>query len=109
MASDPLPQFPASSHASPASTRSPTHPMPPLAEITGETNVGAFGALLGRSPFAPRAGLLNNAEIVVWQASRRLTIALTIGIAGILLRVTGVVSGPVWPLLAIVPAYLGVI
>jgi diguanylate cyclase (GGDEF)-like protein len=64
--------------------------------------------MLGRSPFAPRVGLLNNAEIVVWQASRRLTIALTIGIAAAVLRLTGVVSGPVWPILAIVPAYLGV-
>jgi diguanylate cyclase (GGDEF)-like protein len=65
--------------------------------------------MLGRSPFAPRVGLLNNAEIVVWQASRRLTIALTIGVTAVVLRLTGVVNGPVWPLFAIVPAYLGAI
>lgn len=65
--------------------------------------------MLGRSPFAPRVGLLNNAEIVVWQASRRLIIALAIGITAVVLRLTGVVSGPVWPLFAIVPAYLGAV
>jgi len=65
--------------------------------------------MLGRSPFATRAGLLNNAEIVVWQSSRRLLIALAIGVVGIALRVAGIVSGPVWPLLAIVPAYIAIV
>lgn len=74
-----------------------------------ESSVGPFGAMLGRSPLAPRVGLLNNAEIVVWQASRRLTISLVIGATAVLLRLTGVVSGPVWPIFAIVPGYLGVI
>ena len=62
--------------------------------------------MLGRSPFALRAGLLNNAEIVVWQSSRRLIIALAIGLVGLALRFTGIVEGPVWPILAIVPAYI---
>jgi diguanylate cyclase (GGDEF)-like protein len=62
--------------------------------------------MLGRSPFAPRAGLLNNAEIVVWQSSRRLLIALSIGVLGIVLRVTEMVSGALWPILVIVPAYI---
>lgn len=65
--------------------------------------------MLGRSPFATRAGLLNNAEIVVWQSSRRLLIALAIGVVGIALRVAGIVSGPVWPLLAIIPAYIAIV
>jgi diguanylate cyclase (GGDEF)-like protein len=65
--------------------------------------------MLGRSPFAPRAGLLNNAEIVVWQSSRRLLIALSIGVVGVVLRATGIVSGPAWPILAIVPAYIAVV
>ncbi|HEY4306904.1 MAG TPA: diguanylate cyclase [Gemmatimonadaceae bacterium] len=84
-------------------------PLVPRFNLTGEANVGPVGAMLGRSPYAPRVGLLNNAEIVVWQASRRLTIALTIGLAAILLRLTSVVKGPVWPLFVIVPGYLGVV
>lgn len=107
MAKDPSLQSSAPSARTPTSPARPSQSLPPLSEITGEVNVGPVGAMLGRSPFAPRVGLLNNAEIVVWQASRRLTIALTIGIAAIVLRITGIVSGPVWPILAIVPAYLG--
>lgn len=109
MASDHPLQSPAPSPVPPPSAEPPPPFSPSFAEITGETNVGTLGAMLGRSPFAPRAGLLNNAEIVVWQASRRLTIAVTIGVAAVILRLTGVVSGPIWPLLAIVPAYLGVV
>jgi diguanylate cyclase (GGDEF)-like protein len=70
---------------------------------------GPFGMMLGRSPFAPHVGLLNNAEIVVWQASRRLTIALTIGVIAVVLRMSGVVQGPVWPFFAILPAYLAIV
>jgi diguanylate cyclase (GGDEF)-like protein len=62
--------------------------------------------MLGRSPFSTRTGLLNNAEIVVWQSSRRLLIAVAIGVLGVVLRVTGIVNGAVWPILAIVPAYV---
>jgi diguanylate cyclase (GGDEF)-like protein len=65
--------------------------------------------MLVRSPFAGRAGLLNNAEIAVWQSSRRLTIALAIGVIGVVLRVTGVVAGPVWPILAVIPSYIAVV
>jgi diguanylate cyclase (GGDEF)-like protein len=65
--------------------------------------------MLGRSPFAARAGLLNNAEIVVWQSSRRLLIALAIGIVGVALRLVGVVDGAVWPILIVVPAYIGIV
>ena len=83
----------------------PDFPPPDLPEA----HVGPVGAMLGRSPFAPRVGLLNNAEIVVWQASRRLTIALTIGVTAVVLRLTRVIDGPVWPFFAIIPAYLGVV
>lgn len=65
--------------------------------------------MLGRSPFAPRAGLLNNAEIVVWQSTRRLYIALALGIAGIGLRATGVIAGLVWPMLVVVPCYIAIV
>jgi diguanylate cyclase (GGDEF)-like protein len=65
--------------------------------------------MLGRSPFATRAGLLNNAEIVVWQSSRRLLIALTIGVAGIVLRAVGVINGPVWPILVVIPSYIAIV
>lgn len=65
--------------------------------------------MLGRSPFASRAGLLNNAEIVVWQSFRRLIIAMGIGVTGVVLRVTHFVTGPVWPLLVVVPAYIAIV
>jgi diguanylate cyclase (GGDEF)-like protein len=65
--------------------------------------------MLGRSPFATRAGLLNNAEIVVWQSTRRLLIALAIGVVGVLLRLVGVVDGPIWPILVVVPSYIAIV
>jgi hypothetical protein len=66
----------------------------------------ALGRLLGRSPHAVRAGLVNNADIVVWQSSRRLVMAVGLGAAAALLRLTGVVDGPLWPILTVVPIYL---
>jgi hypothetical protein len=63
--------------------------------------------MLGRSPHAVRAGLVNNADIVVWQSSRRLMMAIGLGGAAALLRLTGVVGGPLWPILTVVPIYLG--
>ena len=63
--------------------------------------------MLGRSPHAVRAGLVNNADIVVWQSSRRLMMAIGLGAAAALLRLTGVVGGPLWPILTVVPIYLG--
>jgi len=53
--------------------------------------------------------MLNNAEIIVWQSSRRLMIAVAIGLVGVLLRVTHIVAGPVWPILVVVPAYIAVV
>jgi diguanylate cyclase (GGDEF)-like protein len=53
--------------------------------------------------------LLNNAEIVVWQSSRRVTMAVIVGAVAALLRGLGLVAGPVWPILVIVPAYVATI
>ena len=50
--------------------------------------------------------MVNNADIVVWQSSRRLIMAVGLGAMAVLLRLTGVVSGPLWPILTVVPAYL---
>jgi diguanylate cyclase (GGDEF)-like protein len=68
-----------------------------------------IAALIGRSPFAARAGLLNNAEIVVWQSTRRLVVALCLGIIGVTLRLTDVIDGPIWPILVAVPAYIAIV
>lgn len=65
--------------------------------------------MLGRSPHATRAGLLNNAEIIVWQSSRRLVMALGLGVAAAVLRATGLISGPAWPIFVIVPAYIALV
>ncbi|HEY4217941.1 MAG TPA: GGDEF domain-containing protein [Gemmatimonadaceae bacterium] len=65
--------------------------------------------MLGYSPHAARVGLLNNAELVVWQSSRRLAVALAIGVIGVLLRAVGLVHGPSWPFLAVVPAYIAIV
>jgi diguanylate cyclase (GGDEF)-like protein len=106
MASEPHPQTPSAPESAP-----PTPAAPPAdrSARSGGTERGTVGAILARTPFPPPVGLLNNAEIVVWQASRRLTIALTIGVAAVVLRLTGVVKGPVWPFFAIIPAYLAAI
>ena len=65
--------------------------------------------MLGYSPRAARVGLLNNAEIAVWQSSRRLGIALAVGVIGVLLDTFGVVHGRIWPFLAVVPAYIAIV
>jgi diguanylate cyclase (GGDEF)-like protein len=108
MAPEELPQGPAVSEAG-SVPPTPASSVSQQRELPREANVGPVGAMLGRSPFAPRVGLLNNAEIVVWQASRRLTIALTIAVTAVVLRLSGVIHGPVWPFFAIIPAYLSVV
>jgi diguanylate cyclase (GGDEF)-like protein len=65
--------------------------------------------MLGYSPYAARAGLLNNAEIVVWQSSRRLVIALAVGAIGVALEALGLVHGPSWPYLVVTPAYIAIV
>jgi diguanylate cyclase (GGDEF)-like protein len=61
---------------------------------------------LGRSRYAERAGVFNNAEMVVWQSTRRFWLAGTVAVGGVLLHFMGWASGPVWPILVIAPAYL---
>ena len=68
-----------------------------------------IGRVFGSSPQGTRAGLLNNAEIVVWQSSRRLMFAGGIGAIAALLRAMGLVEGPVWPILITVPAYIALV
>jgi len=65
--------------------------------------------MLFRSPDASRAGLLNNAELVVWQSSRRFVAAAVIASIALLLRLAHIVLGPVWPILTFVPIYLAII
>ncbi len=65
--------------------------------------------MIGHTPHAVRAGMLNNAEIVVWQSSRRLLVALAVGAVAVVLRALGLVDGPIWPVLVIVPAYIAVV
>jgi len=62
--------------------------------------------VLGRSRYAERAGVFNNAEMVVWQSTRRFWLAGAVAAGGIALRLTGWAHGPVWPILAIGPAYV---
>jgi diguanylate cyclase (GGDEF)-like protein len=62
--------------------------------------------VLGRSRYAEKAGVFNNAEMVVWQSTRRIWLAVAVAVGGVLLRLTGLARGPVWPILAVAPAYL---
>ena len=62
--------------------------------------------VLGRSRYAERAGVFNNAEMVVWQSTRRFWLAGAVAAGGIVLRLTGWAHGPVWPILAVAPAYV---
>ncbi len=65
--------------------------------------------ILGRSPHSRRVSSLNNAEIVVWQSSRRFIIAIGIGAIAVALRLVGIVAGPIWPMLVFIPAYIAVV
>ncbi|MDB4878096.1 MAG: putative rane protein [Gemmatimonadetes bacterium] len=91
----------------PTSTTRPSPPEPhrPFTDPA----LATLGRILGHTPHATSAGLLNNAEIVVWQSSRRLVIALAIGTIGVLLHLFGIAKGPSWPFLAVVPVYIGVV
>jgi len=62
--------------------------------------------VLGRSRYAERAGVFNNAEMVVWQSTRRFWLAGGVAASGVLLHITGWARGPFWPILAIGPAYV---
>src|SRR5256885_777719 len=84
-------------------------PTPPESEPPRDPTFGSFGRFIGRSPHSPTVGQLNNAEIVAWQSSRRLIMACGVAIVGLALRLTGLVEGPVWPIMVIIPAYIGII
>ncbi|MEO6879267.1 MAG: GGDEF domain-containing protein [Gemmatimonadaceae bacterium] len=74
-----------------------------------DPTLASLGKMLGYSPYAARAGLLNNAEIVVWQSSRRLIIALAVGAIGVALEALGLAQGPSWPYLVVAPAYIAIV
>jgi diguanylate cyclase (GGDEF)-like protein len=87
-------------------------PSPPHLQLhrgLGERSVLSLERALGRSPHAKRVGALNSADLVVWQSARRSMIAAALGFSAVLLRAVGFVYGPVKPLLAIVPIYIGVV
>jgi diguanylate cyclase (GGDEF)-like protein len=84
-------------------------PTPPESRLPRDPSLGSFGRFIGRSLHASTVGKLNNAEIVAWQSSRRLMMACGVAIVGLALRLTGLVEGPVWPILVIIPAYIGII
>jgi len=83
----------------------PSEPGRPLADPP----LASIERILGRSRHTTSAASLNNAEIVVWQSSRRVTLAVVVGAIAALLRGVGIVAGPVWPILVIVPAYIAII
>ena len=62
--------------------------------------------VLGRSRYAERAGVFNNAEMVVWQSTRRFWLAGAVAAGKGQLRLTGWAHGPVWPILAIATGYV---
>ena len=87
-----------------SSESSPEHRRP-----FADPSLASIERILGRSTHTASAASLNNAEIVVWQSSRRVILAIVVGAAAVLLRGFGVVAGPVWPILAIVPAYVATV
>lgn len=96
------------SHVPPIDAR----PSPPHLELhrgLGERSVLTLERALGRSPHATRVGALNSADLVVWQSARRSLLAAALGFSAVLLRAVGWVYGPVRPLLAIVPIYIGIV
>src|ERR1051325_8953512 len=58
---------------------------------------------------APRAAMSNNAEIVVWQASRRISLALIVGLVVATLRVFDVALAIMWPVVVGLLAYVGLV
>src|SRR5262245_37789289 len=93
---------------SPVATPARPSSSQPLRRLSGGWSL-PMPRVFSSSPEGARAGLLSNAEIVVWQSSRRLMFAGGIGAVAALLRALGLVAGPVWPILIIVPAYLALV
>jgi diguanylate cyclase (GGDEF)-like protein len=91
-------------------TRAPRRSLPGQHRPFTDPGFEAIPQTVSGSPqYTSRAGAFNNAELVVWQSSRRLIIAIAVGAIGILLQVVGVVDGPSWPFLVIVPAYVAIV
>jgi len=87
----------------------PPDPKPAQRRSDAHPPTSKFERMLGRSRHTANVASLNNAEIVVWQSSRRVTIAAVVGAVAVVLRAMGVVTGPTWPILIIVPAYIATI
>jgi diguanylate cyclase (GGDEF)-like protein len=88
---------------------SPSDPSPEHRRPFADPSLASIERLLGRSAHTANAASLNNAEIVVWQSSRRVTMAVVVGAVAAILRGFGLVAGPVWPILVIVPAYVALV
>jgi diguanylate cyclase (GGDEF)-like protein len=88
---------------------SPSDPSPDHRRPFADPSLASIERILGRSRHTANAASLNNAEIVVWQSSRRVTMAVVVGAVAAILRGFGLVAGPVWPILVIVPAYVATI
>jgi diguanylate cyclase (GGDEF)-like protein len=88
---------------------SPSDPSPDHRRPFADPSLASIERLLGRSRHTANAASLNNAEIVVWQSSRRVMMAVIVGAAAAVLRGLGLVAGPVWPILVIVPAYVATV
>jgi diguanylate cyclase (GGDEF)-like protein len=88
---------------------SPSDPSPDHRRPFADPSLASIERILGRSRHTANAASLNNAEIVVWQSSRRVTMAVIVGAVAAILRGLGLVAGPVWPILVIVPAYVATV
>jgi diguanylate cyclase (GGDEF)-like protein len=88
---------------------SPSDPSSDHRRPFADPSLASIERILGRSRHTANAASLNNAEIVVWQSSRRVMMAVIVGAVAAILRGLGLVAGPVWPILVIVPAYVATI
>jgi diguanylate cyclase (GGDEF)-like protein len=87
----------------------PTNPTPEHRRSDSDLSVSKIERIIGRSRHTTNVASLNNAEIVVWQSSRRVAIAAIVGVVAVLLRAIGIVSGPTWPILVIIPVYIATV
>jgi diguanylate cyclase (GGDEF)-like protein len=88
---------------------SPSDPSSDHRRPFADPSLASIGRILGRSRHTANVASLNNAEIVVWQSSRRVMMAVVVGAVAAILRGLGLVAGPVWPILVIVPAYVATV
>jgi diguanylate cyclase (GGDEF)-like protein len=88
---------------------SPSDPSSDHRRPFADPSLASIERLLGRSRHTANVASLNNAEIVVWQSSRRVMMAVVVGAVAAILRGLGLVAGPMWPILVIVPAYVATV